>query len=484
MFSVPARALRAAAIAIPALLATSVALPANAQVSIRIGYNSFHDRLSPYGTWINDRRWGRVWHPTRVSRNFRPYYDGRWVNTREYGWLWVSNERFGDITYHYGRWVSDPRRGWLWVPGYVWAPSWVVWRSGGGNIAWFPMPPGDNYYGEGAYRGSFQNRYGYNDWYGAGFDDNRFLSLWIVVGQDHFADRNYRSYVTPQRDFGGFTNQTRDTTNYTTVNNYIVNRSIDSALPAANPRFAPVAARSVIGNSALVTPTTVGRQVDQRERQQQPAIAPTQISAPQQAPVAAAPQQAPLAPAQPRSNRNQPATVQTQAAPAPQQAPLAAAPQPAPAAPVETRGNRNRNQPATVQTQSAPAPLQAPAVAAPQPAPAETRGNRNRSEPATVQTQSAPAPLQAPAVAAPQPAPAAPAEPRGNRGRGNDLPAPQQPAAAAPQPAPAAAAPAATPPTAAPAEGRGARGNRPTDPKADDKNKDDNAAGNPRRGGN
>ena len=98
MFRIPFNALRAAAIAIPALLATSVALPASAEVSIRIGYNSFHDRLSPYGRWINDARWGRVWQPTHVSRNFRPYYDGRWVNTREYGWLWVSNERFGDIT--------------------------------------------------------------------------------------------------------------------------------------------------------------------------------------------------------------------------------------------------------------------------------------------------------------------------------------------------------------------------------------------------
>ena len=102
-------------------------------------------------------------------------------------WLWVSNESWGDVPYHYGRWVFDPREGWLWVPGYVWGPSWVVWRSGGGNIGWFPMPPGDNYYGDGAYRDNFDNEYGYRDWYGPSFGNEQFLSLWIFVGEDHFA---------------------------------------------------------------------------------------------------------------------------------------------------------------------------------------------------------------------------------------------------------------------------------------------------------
>ena len=345
MFRFPANVLRAAAIAIPALLATSVAPPASAQVSISIGYNNFHDQLSRDGTWSNDPRWGRVWHPTRVSRNFRPYYNGHWVNTREYGWLWVSNERFGDITYHYGRWVSDSRRGWLWVPGYVWAPAWVVWRSGGGNVAWFPMPPGDNYYGQGAYGGSFQDRYGYNDWYGPSFDNNRFLSLWIVVGQDHFADSNYRDYVRPQRNYATFANQTRDYTNYSTANNYVVNRSIDSALPQrnTNPRFQPVPANRVIGANALVTPVTAGRQVEQRERQQQPATVQ------QQAPAAGPP----AARGGNRGRDNNPSA----AAPPP-----GAAPQQAPAAPpaAERRGNRGRgnNPPADVPPAPAAPPQQ------------------------------------------------------------------------------------------------------------------------------
>ena len=201
----------AAAIALPALLAGAAAIPAQAQISlsIGIGFDNFHNRLAPYGSWSNHPRWGQVWHP-RAARDFRPYYYGHWVNTREYGWMWVSDESWGDITYHYGRWVYDPDEGWLWVPGYVWGPSWVVWRSGGGNIGWFPMPPGDDYYGDGAYRGNFDDEYGYRDWYGPSFGNVQFLALWTFVGESHFGDRNFRNYAVPQRDYGRFIGQTRD----------------------------------------------------------------------------------------------------------------------------------------------------------------------------------------------------------------------------------------------------------------------------------
>ena len=215
-----------AAMATPALLAASIAVPASAQISVSISFDNFHSRLAPYGTWSNHPRWGEVWRP-RVASGFKPYYDGHWANTREYGVVWVPNEIWGDVPYHYGRWVFDPGEGWLWVPGYVWGPSWVVWRSGGGNIGWFPMPPGDNYYGDGAYRDDFDNEYGYRDWYGPSFGNDQFLSLWIFVGQDHFADRNFRNYAVPQRDYGRFISQTTNTTNYITINNYVVNRSVD-----------------------------------------------------------------------------------------------------------------------------------------------------------------------------------------------------------------------------------------------------------------
>ncbi len=267
MLRFTAHTLRAAAIVVPALLATSIAGPSRAQ-----SYDDFHTRLAPYGTWSNNARWGEVWHPTRVDAGFRPYYNGHWEDTNEYGWLWVSDESWGDVPYHYGRWVSDPSEGWLWVPGYVWGPSWVVWRSGGGNIGWFPMPPGDNYDGQGAYAGNYDNEYGYRDWYGPGFDNTKFLSLWVFVGETHFRDRNFRAYTVPQRDYGRFISQTRDTTNYTTVNNYVVNRSVDAARlqQDTKQRFQPVAASKVMDRNALVTQVSAGRQVEQRERQQHP----------------------------------------------------------------------------------------------------------------------------------------------------------------------------------------------------------------------
>src|ERR1700704_3570702 len=267
----PATTLRAAAFAITALLATTAAVPAGAQFSVSIGYDNFHSRLSPYGTWSNHPRWGEVWQP-RASRDFRPYYNGHWADTREYGYVWVSDDSWGDVPYHYGRWVFEPGDGWLWVPGYIWGPSWVVWRSGGGNIGWFPMPPGDNYYGDGAYRDNFDNQYGYRDWYGPSFGNDQFLSLWVFVGQDHFRDRDYRSYAVPQRDYGRFISQTTNTTNYITVNNYVVNRSIDESRfqRGGNRRYEPVPASSVIGRNALATQADFGRQVEQRERQRHP----------------------------------------------------------------------------------------------------------------------------------------------------------------------------------------------------------------------
>jgi hypothetical protein len=271
MFRLPAKTLRAAAFTISALLATAISVPASAQVGVSISFDNFHNRLSPYGTWSNNPRWGEVWHP-RAERGFRPYYNGRWEDTQEYGWLWVSDDTWGDIPYHYGRWVSDPREGWLWVPGYVWGPSWVVWREGGGNIGWFPMPPGDEYYGDGAYRDNFDNQYGYRDWYGPSFGSEQFLSLWIFVGEDHFRDRNFRNYAVPQRDYGRFFSQTRDTTNYVTINNYVVNHSVDESRFRGyrNQRFQPVPARNVIGSNVTVTQADIGRQIEQRERQRHP----------------------------------------------------------------------------------------------------------------------------------------------------------------------------------------------------------------------
>lgn len=84
--------------------------------------------------------YGRCWHPTGVTVEWRPYCDGQWVWT-DCGWYWQSDEPWAWACYHYGRWASDSDFGWVWVPDIEWAPAWVYWRTGGGFIGWAPCPP-------------------------------------------------------------------------------------------------------------------------------------------------------------------------------------------------------------------------------------------------------------------------------------------------------------------------------------------------------
>jgi hypothetical protein len=115
--------------------------PAEAQgVSVSI---EFREALSPHGRWHRHARWGEVWIPARVDREWRPYTRGRWVYTDDWGWYWVSDEDWGWVAYHYGRWVFDPEVGWFWIPGNEWGPAWVSWRRGGEEIGWAPLPPDD-----------------------------------------------------------------------------------------------------------------------------------------------------------------------------------------------------------------------------------------------------------------------------------------------------------------------------------------------------
>ena len=106
-------------------------------------YTQFQDELAPYGDWIDDGSYGRVWTPNAslVGTDFTPYYTGgHWVLT-EFGWTWVSDCSWGWAPFHYGRWVIVSGFGWCWVPGTMWGPAWVTWRSGGGWVGWAALPP-------------------------------------------------------------------------------------------------------------------------------------------------------------------------------------------------------------------------------------------------------------------------------------------------------------------------------------------------------
>ncbi len=106
-------------------------------------YAQFTDALTPYGSWVDDPSYGRVWTPSPqiVGVDFSPYAtNGHWVMT-EYGWTWVSGWDWGWAPFHYGRWAMRGGFGWCWIPGTLWGPAWVSWRSGGGFVGWAPLPP-------------------------------------------------------------------------------------------------------------------------------------------------------------------------------------------------------------------------------------------------------------------------------------------------------------------------------------------------------
>ncbi|MDC7986889.1 hypothetical protein PQJ75_24430, partial [Rhodoplanes sp. TEM] len=136
-----AASLLAAAVALPAIL--TPAAPAAAQERVEVS-TEFRTALEPHGKWQRHQRWGEVWVPASVGRDWRPYTRGRWVYTDDYGWYWNPIEEeasWGLVVYHYGRWVDDGDTGWVWVPGREWGPAWVDWRRGDKAVGWAPLPP-------------------------------------------------------------------------------------------------------------------------------------------------------------------------------------------------------------------------------------------------------------------------------------------------------------------------------------------------------
>ncbi|MEY2934590.1 MAG: hypothetical protein RL033_5339, partial [Pseudomonadota bacterium] len=111
----------------------------------RRAVEEFSPRLQPYGTWVDDSRYGRVWVPSRaiVGGEFAPYSTaGHWSLTPDDAWIWVSDYPFGAVTFHYGRWVWTTGSYWGWVPGYVYSPAWVDFHVGAvGYVGWAPLAP-------------------------------------------------------------------------------------------------------------------------------------------------------------------------------------------------------------------------------------------------------------------------------------------------------------------------------------------------------
>ena len=100
----------------------------------------FYQPLSSLGRWLEVGQLGRCWHPAGIGATWRPFGNGEWVRT-DCDWYWASDEPWAWACYHYGAWMADPDAGWVWVPGVVWSPAWVVWRTGGGFVGWAPRAP-------------------------------------------------------------------------------------------------------------------------------------------------------------------------------------------------------------------------------------------------------------------------------------------------------------------------------------------------------
>jgi Family of unknown function (DUF6600) len=109
--------------------------------------SDFREPLDPYGTWMDDPTWGTVWVPSgeAIGTDFTPYVTaGHWALTADDQWMWVSDYPWGWAPFHYGRWIWIDGTGWAWIPGRVYAPAWVVWRTGEFGepyVGWSPMPP-------------------------------------------------------------------------------------------------------------------------------------------------------------------------------------------------------------------------------------------------------------------------------------------------------------------------------------------------------
>jgi hypothetical protein len=115
-------------------------------------YTQFQSALAPFGAWDYDTSYGNLWTPAAsiVGAGFSPYATcGHWMLS-EYGWTWASDWNWGWAPFHYGRWITRAGR-WSWVPGTMWGPAWVSWRSGNGYVGWSPLPPrGVRVFGGGA----------------------------------------------------------------------------------------------------------------------------------------------------------------------------------------------------------------------------------------------------------------------------------------------------------------------------------------------
>lgn len=99
----------------------------------------YADDLDEHGEWVYaDDVSDWVWRPLRVTVDWRPYWRGRW-GAYAGGMTWISDDPWGNVTFHFGRWGWSSRWGWYWIPGVYYSPAWVAWNHYDSYFGWAPL---------------------------------------------------------------------------------------------------------------------------------------------------------------------------------------------------------------------------------------------------------------------------------------------------------------------------------------------------------
>ena len=211
--------LRTTRVLVPLVATLLLGATGAARAGAQVGVGFFYDGLAPYGQWMVHARFGNVWRPSGVEAGWRPYTHGHWRHDGGQR-LWVSDYPWGWAPFHYGRWFQDPAYGWLWVPGTVWAPAWVAWRTGGGYVGWAPLPPevGD---ADGEFDGgSLDDGYAADGYWGG-------APAWSFVVEAAFWSPGLRVAIVPAYRNDYCIRSTVNVTHYEVVNHRPFDRSFD-----------------------------------------------------------------------------------------------------------------------------------------------------------------------------------------------------------------------------------------------------------------
>ena len=217
----------------------------------------FYNSLQPYGAWVNLDGYGWCWQPRTVVLNhgWRPYCDGgHWVYT-DGGWFWQSDYSWGWAPFHYGRWVMHPRNGWCWFPDRTWGPAWVVWRSGGDNCGWAPLPLHADFVVGSGFRFNGVS-------VGVGFDFGLRADLFTFVGLRDFDGRELAHRRLAPTEVNRFYSKTTVINNYTVNNKVIINHGIpvERVTAVTHKEIRPITIRTAPANSNVrASATTVYR---------------------------------------------------------------------------------------------------------------------------------------------------------------------------------------------------------------------------------